>query len=150
MKRHPRHPKPTKPRKLTATMGTKYLTVGLMKNKKLFIRPIHRVILETFVGKCPNNMECLHGIKGKLCNSIDNLSWGTRKQNSLDRLRDGTDNRGEKNFSHKLNAFQVSIIRKTYTPHGEHRISSYELAKVFNVHRCTIMRIIKKKSWRYL
>lgn len=50
---------------------------------------IHILVLETFVGPCPPKMECRHLNGEPDDNRLDNLAWGTRKQNAADRKRHG-------------------------------------------------------------
>lgn len=62
-----------------------YLGVRLCgKTKK-----VHRLVLEAFVGPCPDGMECCHnnGIPGD--NKLTNLRWGTRIENAADVRRHG-------------------------------------------------------------
>jgi len=57
-------------------------------------------------------MEALHGPAGKLDTSLANLSYGTRGQNLADRVRDGQDARGERNYHAKLTRADVTEIRR--------------------------------------
>jgi len=43
---------------------------------------VHRLVLETFSGPCPEGMECMHlnGIADD--NRVENLRWGTRSENA--------------------------------------------------------------------
>jgi hypothetical protein len=50
---------------------------------------VHSLILETFVGPCPSGMESCHWDDEGLNNSVDNLRWGTRKENTQDAIRNG-------------------------------------------------------------
>jgi hypothetical protein len=51
---------------------------------------VHRLVAFTWLGLCPDGKEVCHGPNGASDNSVDNLSYGTHKQNSLDRRRDNT------------------------------------------------------------
>jgi len=54
-------------------------------------RSLHTVMLEAFVGPRPRrNMEGRHLNDVKSDNRIENLEWGTRKQNAEDACRNGT------------------------------------------------------------
>lgn len=59
-------------------------------NIKGSVRKVHRLVASAFIGVCPNGQEVRHGPRGKSNNSVNNLSYGTRSQNQLDRRRDGT------------------------------------------------------------
>jgi hypothetical protein len=45
---------------------------------------LHRLMLETFIGPCPEGMESRHLDDCRVNNSIENLDWGTSKQNTQD------------------------------------------------------------------
>lgn len=48
---------------------------------------ISRTVLETFVGPCPPGKQCRHLDGNKRNDCLNNLEWGTPKQNSLDRVK---------------------------------------------------------------
>ena len=70
-----------------------YLAVYLGRN---VVRMVHRLVLEAFAGPCPEGMECLHGDGNPANNRLDNLRWGTKKENQADSARHGT----ARNFAH--------------------------------------------------
>ena len=84
-----------------------------------------------------------HKCKSKNCVNPEHLEPGTKKQNSADRIRDETDNRGEKNSAVKLTEVQVREIRQSNK-------SQEDLAKEFGVCKVNISAIINKKSWAWL
>jgi hypothetical protein len=45
---------------------------------------VHRLVLDAFIGPCPDGHEGLHGLLGPGENALVNLKWGTRSQNLLD------------------------------------------------------------------
>lgn len=51
---------------------------------------IHRLVLEMFIGPCPDGMECRHLDGNPLNNRLDNLRWGTHLENMEDRRRHGS------------------------------------------------------------
>jgi NUMOD4 motif/HNH endonuclease len=81
------------------------------ENKQKIMRP-HKMVLEAFVGKCPEGMECCHNDGNSFNNHIDNLRWDTHKSNIHDRIKHGTSNRGERCGTSKLTLEQVRAIRK--------------------------------------
>ena len=64
-----------------------YCAVRLYKNGKATSVTVHRIILETFVGKRPPGLQCRHLDDDPRNNRLSNLCWGTRQQNHMDRLR---------------------------------------------------------------
>jgi hypothetical protein len=53
-------------------------------------RYIHRLVLEAFVGPCPDGMQCRHLDGDRANNCLSNLAWGTPEENQRDRIRHGT------------------------------------------------------------
>jgi hypothetical protein len=70
------------------TRGYQQLTliVGVKRAKAY----IHRMVLETFDGPCPPDMECRHLDGDRTNNRLTNLMWGTKRENLDDRIRHGT------------------------------------------------------------
>jgi hypothetical protein len=71
--------------------GTGYLAVGLHRDGRRAVRKIHRLVLEAFVGPCPEGMEACHNDGDGLNNRLENLRWDTRSGNMRDRVLHGTD-----------------------------------------------------------
>lgn len=65
-------------------------------------RFVHRLVLEAFVGKCPDKMHARHLNGNPSDNRVENLAWGTRSENMMDRVRHGTSNRGERHGMAKV------------------------------------------------
>lgn len=55
---------------------------------------VHRLVLEAFVGSCPEGQESRHLDGDRLNNHLENLAWGTRSENAMDRSRHGTNPMG--------------------------------------------------------
>ncbi len=76
----------------------------LCKNKKGYllvkiggvVRQVHRLILMTFIGKCPEGMQTCHNNGIKDDNRVENLRWDTPKNNCADRRKHGNQIMGEK------------------------------------------------------
>lgn len=46
---------------------------------------VHRLVLEAFVGACPPDMQCCRHLDGNPGNNrLENLAWGTHKENAQD------------------------------------------------------------------
>lgn len=69
-----------------------YAIQSLWKNGKRLHYAVHSLVARAFIGACPEGMEICHGVGGRLDNSVENLSYGTRSSNQLDRYRDGVMN----------------------------------------------------------
>ncbi|MGV8064597.1 NUMOD4 motif-containing HNH endonuclease [Mycobacterium kansasii] len=66
-----------------------YLTVGLYRGGKRTIRPVHRLVLEAFIGPGIGYQAC-HVNGDRADNRAQNLYWGTNSENQLDSVRHGT------------------------------------------------------------
>ena len=127
--------------------GNAYLIVSLWKNEIQYKRRIHRLVLETFVGPCPEGMECRHLDGDSYNNNLNNLCWGTRILNHKDKIKHGTSLRGVKNPQAKLTDGAVRDIRAMYITG---LFSRNILVEIFGVCRQSIDNIINKKTWSYL
>lgn len=123
-------------------------------------RYIHRLVLEAFVGPCPQGMECRH-LDGNAGNNVlSNLAWGTHLENEADRVRHGTlipariihrdrtttRARGSKQWMAKFTEDQIVEIRKRILE-GERPC---DLAREFNVCPATICYIRKGRTWMHV
>lgn len=68
-----------------------YLWVSLWRNRKKTALRIHQVVLLAFVGPCPEGMEIRHLDGDRTNNRLGNLSYGTPRENRVDKIRHGTD-----------------------------------------------------------
>lgn len=73
---------------------------------------VHRIVLEAFVGRCPNGMEACHNNGIPTDNRLENLRWDTHSSNMQDTILHGTHNRGENSGMAKLTTDEVVSIRK--------------------------------------
>lgn len=67
-----------------------YLFVVLHISGVPYSRKVHRLVLEAFVGPCPEGMEGCHGPNGTLDNRLVSLRWDTRSSNIRDQVESGT------------------------------------------------------------
>ncbi len=58
---------------------------GRMRREK-FSRTVHRLVLETFRGPCPDGMEARHLNGIKTDNRLVNLEWSTHAENMRDKI----------------------------------------------------------------
>lgn len=73
---------------------------------------LHVLVLETFVGPCPEGMEACHRDGDKRNPRLDNLRWDTRPANYSDRMLHKVDNAGTRNGQAKLNDRAVRRMRR--------------------------------------
>ena len=90
----------------------KYVGVALRKNGKTYDFCLHQLILEAFVGPCPSGEECRH-LNGIYSDPrLENLKWGTRKENVADSYLHGTRVMGKSHPQTKLSDDDVREIRE--------------------------------------
>jgi len=88
-----------------------YPRASLCKDKAVYDRLVHRLVLEAFVGPCPDGMQACHHPSNDRTNAkLDNLRWDTASANNMDKVASGTDNRGIKNHMAKLNETDIERI----------------------------------------
>lgn len=106
----------------------------------------HRYIWELINGPISEGLVVRHKCRGAIigCTNPEHLELGTNQQNQQDRIRDGTDVRGEKQPTHKLTIAQVKEIRARANE------GCAKLAREFNVGATTTSSIINRKSWAWL
>ena len=124
---------------LTATL----YNVSLGKNLKI---SVHILVAEAFIGPRPEGLDVLHGISGQKVNTPENLSYGSSSKNMLDRVRDGTDNRGEKHPHALLTRDEVEFIRRADRSRGK----AQAIAEIFGISRDTVYKIRSGKTWSWL
>ena len=104
----------------------------------------HRLALVLHSGRNPRELFASHGpCHNPVCCNPLHLSWQTPKENTADRLRDGTDNRGVKHNLAKLSDSDVIAIRQDGRPQ---RV----IANSYGVNQALIWRIKHRKIWRHV
>ena len=71
----------------------------------------HRLVLEAFVGPCPDGMVACHNDGNASNNELDNLRWDTQSANINDKNRHGTMRRGESHHNTTLTKDVVLAMR---------------------------------------
>ena len=104
---------------------------------------VHRLVAEAFILNPKRLPEVNHIDGNKQNNSVDNLEWCTRSQNTSHAFKTGLRNyNGCKNPHSKLTQSDVETIRGIYV-RGKHcENNSYGLAKRYNVSPKTIQNVV--------
>lgn len=110
------------------------------RNAKRF--SVSRLVLEIFVGPCPDGMECCHFPDQNVDNcNLENLRWDSHANNtSIDRYY--------QSGVVKLLPCQVKEIRKRFKQNK--KLVKTQLAKEYGVSLTTIRNICDEKKWRHL
>jgi hypothetical protein len=134
---------PTK--KLSPGLRNGYPFVVFTKPGKRQGFSVHHLVLRAFHGPKPfENAVCRHLDGNPLNNTVDNLKWGTHKENTQDAVKAGI--RGAGGFNTSFSEEDITKIRAT----------SYELGlftklgEEYDVTSVTISDIYYGKTWEHL
>lgn len=119
--------------------------VTLTLHNKIYLRYVHRLVLEAFVGPCPPGMEGCHEDGDPRNNHLQNLRWDTHKNNLRDRGRHGTFHTGEKVENAKLSFRDVAEIHRLLAMGVYQRV----IAEQYGVCQQLISAILHDKKRRY-
>jgi len=120
-----------------------YLTVTLRKNKKSYLKYIHVLVAESFLG-FNKNLIVNHKDGNKDNNHVTNLEWVTYSENNQHAYDNNLKSKNENFYNSKLTIEEIKEIRIIYP-----KIKNYNvLAKKYNVSRATIRDIILKRTWK--
>ena len=114
------------------------------RGRKPTTRYPHRLVLESFVGPCPDGCEARHLDGNRLNNRVENLAWGTHRENMDDMDRHGTRQRGSSHPGAKLTASDVRVMRLMRDAAG---FSYKTLANCFGVTTMAAYLAIKGLTW---
>ena len=123
-----------------------YLYVSISTNGKQRSIPVHVLLTDTFMFPRPEGYEVRHLDGNPLNNSLNNLTYGTKKDNAQDRIKCGNHTIGIKHGRAKLTEFDVHNIRYFYSI-GE---SIASMARRYKRGESTIRDIVKKRNWKHI
>ena len=119
---------------------SKYGVISPSENGKSSNKTIHRLVAQAFLPN-PNDLPVvMHKDDNPSNNHINNLRWGTYKDNTQDMINKGRDNRGTGEFSgtNKLTLIDSDGIKDLIM---EGRLTQKEISKLYNISRATISQI---------
>ena len=121
---------------------------------------IHRIVLESFIGRIPKNKEANHKNGDRENARLENLEIVSRKENAQHARNILKRQIGSDNPSAKLSEKQVMEIRAIYKPtyktkrkrssKGWYASVAPALAKKYNVGIETILAIAYRKNWKHI
>ena len=123
-----------------------YLYATLVRNGEHKKYLVHRLVLEAFIGECPEGMEARHLNGDAQDNRLENLCWGTGKQNAEDRRRHGTANVGERNGQARFSEELVGHLRSGRAS----GLSQAQLSRRYGVSQSHISKILSGKRRTYI
>lgn len=105
---------------------------------------VHRLSYLHHHGEIQEGLVVRHKCKNRHCVNPEHLEVGTQQDNMNDRVRDGTDQYGEKNHEAKLTDDQVLEIRNRVNE------AQVNLAREFGVSKSLIGSIIRREHWKHI
>lgn len=116
-----------------------YRQVSMYRNGKRKVMLVHRLVMMSFVGECPEGMEVRHLNSNRADNRLSNLAYGTHSENTIDTVKLG------RNGRQKLKPEEVLEIREELSNGAMVK----DLAAKYGVCRRTIGAIKSRKiySW---
>lgn len=124
----------------------KYPMVSLANGRGHVTRAIHTIVLEAFVGPCPEGLQCRHLNSDKSDNRLSNLCWGTPLENASDRKVTGQSPVGEGNSRARLTTTQVLEFRRL-------RVAGRcmkEVAREYRLPYYLVVNSANGTTWRHL
>ncbi len=151
--------------------GYMYVTLYEDGNHQKF--RVHKLVLEAFVGPCPEGHECNHKNGNKTQNCLDNLQWVTHMENVQHAIEAGLSkpsygmlgkqhsestrkkmsyahkgmNAGEDNTQAKLDNIKVKRIKELLK---EGMLSHGQIAQFFSVSRSLVSMISEGRRWSHV
>ena len=135
------------PQRILALANDKngYLQCSLWLGGKRKIVKVHRIVLETFVGPCPEGMECCHTDNNKQNNSLANLRWDTHRNNQV---KDGGCLKFlVKGAGHPGAKYSQATIDEIRKERAETGTTHQRLADRYGMTRRYIGRILDRSRW---
>jgi len=141
---------------ILSTSKRTYTAKEFYKNNKVTVILLHRVVLEAFVGPCPDGHCGNHKDGDPTHNELENLEWVTYSENTLHAVRvlgtikpvppKPTCQIGSKNYGSKLNEEQVLEIRRL----RKLGYSLVSLAEMFGTVLSNIAHIVHRRTWTHI
>ena len=128
-----------------------YLQVRLFQNKIGEIRSIASLVMYTFNGEPPIDMEepTIDHIDGnRINNNKNNLRWLPKKINTSQRIyKANSGGKGENNIKAKLTDKQVKEICVLL---GEKQLSYSQIANIYNISKSQVAAICQRRNWTHI
>ena len=128
---------PSEWKQISAATCNPYRQVHLSNGNGKVTLQVSTLVLNAFVGRRQKGQECRHLNGNSHDDCLQNLKWGTPKENADDRIKHGT-------MTSKLTEEQARYI----LAHGQS--SARELAELFGVGLSTVYSVRHRKSWSHL
>ena len=125
---------------------TGYKFCQLYLNKKMYNKPVHRLVAESFLSTEFGKDFVNHKDGNKHNNIVENLEWCTNEYNHDHATITGLKAKGEKIKCSKLNENCIHAVKYFLNKGFSHK----ELSIAFNISRPTISLISESKIWKHI
>lgn len=105
---------------------------------------VHLLVARAFLGRPGGGLVVRHRDGDRGNPALSNLEYGTEKENSADKLKHGTDARGERNASALLSCDEVEEIVDM-----RGRMTQQEIADIYGISRQAVSDIHRGITWSY-
>lgn len=105
-------------------------------------KPVHKLVMEAFVGIRPDNHDICHNDGNPQNNTLENLRYDTRSSNNIDTFK-----HGRSMGCSKLNKQKVKEIKNLIF---NEKVSQAEVARRFDVSTSAIQSIYKGKTYKWV
>lgn len=122
------------------------VSVRSVTDKKRSTRMVHRLILEAFVGPCPPGMEACHWNGNPTDNRLENLRWDTPQENTNDKYRHGTMQKGTMHPGAKLTDQKVVELRNL----RNEGVSTKRLSEMYGLCQRNVRRACVGDTWKHV
>lgn len=123
-----------------------YLCVTLRNGKTKYRDLVHRIVLLAFVGPCPPGQETRHfPDSDRTNNRLSNLQWGTRDEQTVDRIVHGTHVQGDRSPHALFSDSDIPIIHRMYRS----GMSCGQIGRKFNVKAGVIHLIVTGQTYKW-
>lgn len=107
---------------------------------------VHSVVLEAFVGPRPNGKVARHIDGNSSNNRVENLTWGTQKENIADKNTHGTQTRGATHGLSKVSELDVLEIRRLRAA----GLTLRAISDRFPISCDAIHNIVRRITWSHI
>ncbi len=123
-----------------------YKTVRVPISGKRRTRFVHRLVLEAFCGPCPKGMVTRHLNDVGTDNRLENLKWGTHKENGEDKVTNKLQPWGEVHHKAVFTESQIIEMRRLWNKGA----TATELQKIFGGKIAAIHHACIGKNWQHI
>jgi len=127
--------------------GNYYPSISLCDNGSKRKFSIHRLVLEAFVGICPEGMQACHNNGNRLDFRLVNLRWDTPSNNNKDKEAHGTWQCGSRHGLSKITDEDVIAIRHRANAKKE---TLSEIASCYSIAVATVSKIARGQAWKHI